>query len=335
MYSLKKIILYIPSLIFGFFTGLKIFLYKKNILRPRKYKAKIISIGNLIMGGAGKTPTVEYIVDHMTSKSKRIAIISRGYKRKTKGMIVATSKDTYLTIGDEPSQYNKKFSSKAIIIVSEDRNLALKYCDENNVEYAIMDDGFQNLTFEKDLNILVSSFEKPFFYDDRFPMGMLRESKNNAFRADLLVYSNTPKNISDQKLKRFKTKSEYYLRPETPILYSFIKYNRAIKIFGSRLKKDVIVVSSIAYPEKFYEYIKSKYNVIEIIKFKDHYNFSADDLRGISKKLSDNISLIVTEKDAVKLCEFPDILSPYSVYYVPISTEYLFDNKLSDYLERL
>ena len=287
------------------------------------------------MGGAGKTPTVEYIVDHMTSKSKRIAIISRGYKRKTKGMIVATSKDTYLTIGDEPSQYNKKFSSKAIIIVSEDRNLALKYCDENNVEYAIMDDGFQNLTFEKDLNILVSSFEKPFFYDDRFPMGMLRESKNNAFRADLLVYSNTPKNISDQKLKRFKTKSEYYLRPETPILYSFIKYNRPIKIFGSRLKKDVIVVSSIAYPEKFYEYIKSKYNVIEIIKFKDHYNFSADDLRGISKKLSDNISLITTEKDAVKLCEFPDILSPYSVYYVPISTEYLFDIKLSDYLERL
>ena len=335
MYSLKKIILFVPSLIFGFFTGLRIFFYKKNILKPKKYNTKIISIGNLIMGGAGKTPTVEYIVDHMTSKSKRIAIISRGYKRKTKGMIVATSKDTYLTIGDEPSQYNKKFSSKAIIIVSEDRNLALKYCDENNVEYAIMDDGFQNLTFEKDLNILVSSFEKPFFYDDRFPMGMLRESKNNAFRADLLVYSNTPKNISDQKLKRFKTKSEYYLRPETPILYSFIKYNRPIKIFGSRLKKDVIVVSSIAYPEKFYEYIKSKYNVIEIIKFKDHYNFSADDLRGISKKLSDNISLITTEKDAVKLCEFPDILSPYSVYYVPISTEYLFDNKLSDYLERL
>ncbi len=335
MYSLKKIILFVPSLIFGFFTGLRIFFYKKNILKPKKYNTKIISIGNLIMGGAGKTPTVEYIVDHMTSKSKRIAIISRGYKRKTKGMIVATSKDTYLTIGDEPSQYNKKFSSKAIIIVSEDRNLALKYCDENNVEYAIMDDGFQNLTFEKDLNILVSSFEKPFFYDDRFPMGMLRESKNNAFRADLLVYSNTPKNISDQKLKRFKTKSEYYLRPETPILYSFIKYNRPIKIFGSRLKKDVIVVSSIAYPEKFYEYIKSKYNVIEIIKFKDHYNFSADDLRGISKKLSDNISLITTEKDAVKLCEFPDILSPYTVYYVPISTEYLFDNKLSDYLERL
>ena len=335
MYSFKKIILFIPSLIFGFFSGLTIFLYKKNILRPKKYKAKIISIGNLIMGGAGKTPTVEYIANYFISKNIHFAIISRGYNRKTKGMIVATEKDTYLTIGDEPSQYNKKYSNNAKIIVSEDRNIALRYCDDNNIKYAIMDDAFQNLTFEKDINILVSSFKKPFFYDDRFPMGMLRESKNNAFRADLLVYSNSSKKISDQKLKRFKTKSEYYLRPKTPILYSYVKYKRPVKIFGSRLKKDVIVISSIAYPEKFYNYISTKYNVIEKIQFRDHHNYSDEDLKVIAKKLSDNISLITTEKDAVKLCEFPDILSPYSVYYVPISTEYLFDNELSNYIERL
>ena len=335
MYSFKKIILFIPSLIFGFFSGLTIFLYKKNILRPKKYKTKIISIGNLIMGGAGKTPTVEYIANYFISKNIHFAIISRGYNRKTKGMIVATEKDTYLTIGDEPSQYNKKYSNNAKIIVSEDRNIALRYCDDNNIKYAIMDDAFQNLTFEKDINILVSSFKKPFFYDDRFPMGMLRESKNNAFRADLLVYSNSSKKISDQKLKRFKTKSEYYLRPKTPILYSYVKYKRPVKIFGSRLKKDVIVISSIAYPEKFYNYISTKYNVIEKIQFRDHHNYSDEDLKVIAKKLSDNISLITTEKDAVKLCEFPDILSPYSVYYVPISTEYLFDKELSNYIERL
>ena len=335
MYSFKKIILFIPSLIFGFFSGLTIFLYKKNILRPKKYKTKIISIGNLIMGGAGKTPTVEYIANYFISKNIHFAIISRGYNRKTKGMIVATEKDTYLTIGDEPSQYNKKYSNNAKIIVSEDRNIALRYCDDNNIKYVIMDDAFQNLTFEKDINILVSSFKKPFFYDDRFPMGMLRESKNNAFRADLLVYSNSSKKISDQKLKRFKTKSEYYLRPKTPILYSYVKYKRPVKIFGSRLKKDVIVISSIAYPEKFYNYISTKYNVIEKIQFRDHHNYSDEDLKVIAKKLSDNISLITTEKDAVKLCEFPDILSPYSVYYIPISTEYLFDNELSNYIERL
>lgn len=335
MYSFKKIILFIPSLIFGFFSGLTIFLYKKNILRPKKYKTKIISIGNLIMGGAGKTPTVEYIANYFVNKNIHFAIISRGYNRKTKGMIIATEKDTYLTIGDEPSQYNKKYSNNAKIIVSEDRNIALRYCDDNNIKYAIMDDAFQNLTFEKDINILVSSFKKPFFYDDRFPMGMLRESKNNAFRADLLVYSNSSKKISDQKLKRFKTKSEYYLRPKTPILYSYVKYKRPVKIFGSRLKKDVIVISSIAYPEKFYNYISTKYNVIEKIQFRDHHNYSDEDLKVIAKKLSDNISLITTEKDAVKLCEFPDILSPYSVYYIPISTEYLFDNELSNYIERL
>ena len=332
MYSFKKIILFLPSLIFGFFSSLKIFLYKNNILRPKKYKTKIISIGNLIMGGAGKTPMVEYIANYFISQNIHFAIISRGYKRKTKGMIVAANNDNYLSIGDEASQYNKKFSKKAEIIVSEDRNIALRYCDENSIEYAIMDDAFQNLTFEKDLNVLISSFNKPFFFDDRFPMGMLRESKNNAKRADILVYSNCSKNISEQKLKRFKTKSEYYLKPKTPILYSFIEYKRPVKIFGSRLKKDVIVISSIAYPEKFYKYINSKHNVIEKIQFKDHYNYLDDDLKVIAKKLSDNISLITTEKDAVKLCEFPDILSSYSVYYVPISVKF-FDNELSNYIE--
>ena len=335
MNSLKKIILYIPSLIFGFFSSLSIFLYKNKILRPKKYKTKIISIGNLIMGGAGKTPTVEYIANYFIGKGIQFAIISRGYKRKTNGMIVASDKDNYLTIGDEPTQYYRKFYNHAKIIVSEDRNLALKYCDRNNIEYTIMDDAFQNLTFEKDINVLVSSYKKPFFYDDRFPMGMLRESKNNAFRADLLVFSNCPKNISDQKIKRFKTNSEYYLRANTPILFSNIKYKRAIKLFGSRIKKDVIAISSIAYPEKFYKYVSSKFNLIEKIQFKDHYIYSKNDLKLISNKLSDNISLITTEKDAVKLCEFPDILSPYSVYYIPISAGYLHQNKLSDYLEKL
>ena len=212
------------------------------------------------------------ISDLLKLKNTKFLLPKYGFNKKLEVYIPEKDKDTYLTIGDEPSQYNKKFSSYAKIIVSEDRNLALSYCDENKIKFAIMDDAFQNLTFEKDLNVLVSSFEKPFFYDDRFPMGMLRESKNNAFRADLLLYSNCPENISVQKIKRFKTKSEYYLRPKTPILYSYIKYNRPLKIFGSRLKKDVIVISSIAYPEKFYNYISSKYNVIEEIQFRDHHH---------------------------------------------------------------
>ena len=93
-----------------------------------------------------------------------------------------------------------------------------------------------------------------------------------------------------------------------------------------------VVISSIAYPDKFFKYINSKYNVIEKIQYKDHYNYTPDDLKGIANKLSDNISLITTEKDAVKLCEFPDILSSYSVYYVPISVKF-FDNELSNYIE--
>ena len=335
MNSLKKIILFFPSLIFGFFNGISIYLYKRKILRPKKYDTKIISIGNLIMGGAGKTPTVEYLANYFIKKNIYFAIISRGYRRETKGMVVATENDNFKSIGDEPAQYFKKFSKHSKIIVSEDREVALSFCDKNKIKYVILDDAFQNLKFDKNLNVLVSSFHKPFFYDDLFPMGMLRESKNNAKRADLLIYSNCPVKISSEKVNRFKTKSKYYLREGTPILFSTVKYQKPVKIFGKSLKKDVIVISSIAYPELFHKYISSKYNIIEIIKFKDHHKYSDYDIKKISTKLNGDVSLITTEKDAVKLCEYGKLLSSYNVYYVPISIDFLFDNFLLKRLEKL
>lgn len=335
MNSLKKIILYFPSLIFGFFNGITINLYKRKILRPKKYNTKIISIGNLIMGGAGKTPTVEYLANYFIKKNIYFAIISRGYRRETKGMVVASENDNFKSIGDEPAQYFKKFSEYSKIIVSEDREVALSFCDKNKIKYVILDDAFQNLKFDKDLNVLVSSFYKPFFYDDLFPMGMLRESKNNAKRADLLIYSNCPDKISSEKVNRFKTKSKYYLREGTPILFSTVKYQKPVKIFGKSLKKDVIVISSIAYPELFHKYISSKYNIIEIIKFKDHHKYSDYDIKKISTKLNDDVSLVTTEKDAVKLCEYGELLSSYNVYYVPISIDFLFDDFLLKRLEKL
>ena len=192
------------------------------------------------MGGAGKTPTVEYLANYFIKKNIYFAIISRGYKRETKGMVVASENDNFKSIGDEPAQYFKKFSKYSKIIVSEDREVALSFCDKNKIKYVILDDAFQNLKFDKDLNVLVSSFYKPFFYDDLFPMGMLRESKNNAKRADILIFSNCPDRISSEKVNRFKTKSKYYLREGTPILFSTIKYQEPVKIYGKSLKKDVI-----------------------------------------------------------------------------------------------
>ncbi len=332
---IKKIILYLPSQIFKFIISLRIYLYEKKILTSNKYSVKIISIGNLIMGGAGKTPTVEYVADYLVKNNKDFAIISRGYKRKTRGMIIVSDSDSYLTVGDEPMQYFKKFGKQSKIIVSEDRKIALDYCQKNSISFVILDDAFQNLSFDKDLNILVTSFNRPFFYDDLFPVGMLRESKNKARRADVLVFSNTPQKIDVQKKIRFTNKANYYLKPNTPIFFSKVKYKTPSKIFGKKLSKKVIIISSIAYPEAFIDYVQSKYDVIRSVKFKDHHIYSEKEIKEISHGLDENISLLTTEKDAVKLCEFPHLLSSYNVYYLPIFIQFADDRSLSESIVNL
>ena len=133
----KKILFFPLSQIFRFFTSLRNFLYEFGILKRKIYNTKIISVGYLIMGGAGKTPTVEYISRYLLKKNIFFSIISRGYKRKTKGFIIASKNDNFRTIGDEPNQYFNKFKNHSEVMVSEDSNIALKYCDDNNIDYVI------------------------------------------------------------------------------------------------------------------------------------------------------------------------------------------------------
>ena len=328
----KKILFFPLSQIFRFFTSLRNFLYEFGILKRKIYKTKIISVGNLIMGGAGKTPTVEYISRYLLKKNIFFSIISRGYKRKTKGFIIASKNDNFRTIGDEPTQYFNKFKNHSEVMVSEDRNIALKYCDDNNIDYVIMDDAYQNHSFEKYINILVSSYNKPFFDDYIFPMGMLRESREGAKRANILIFSNCPEDMNADERSFLINKSLKYLNHGIPVLFSNTNYLKPVKIFGSKLCKKAVVISSIAYPKKFFDYVHSEYDVIKQIEFDDHHEYTENEVHTIKDILDDNISLIMTEKDAVKICEFSNILGPYSVYYIPIQINFLFNNKLSEYI---
>ena len=328
-----KIFLFFPlSQIFRFFTSLRNFLYEFGILKRKIYKTKIISVGNLIIGGAGKTPTVEYISRYLLKKNIFFSIISRGYKRKTKGFIIASKNDNFRTIGDEPTQYFNKFKNHSEVMVSEDRNIALKYCDDNNINYVIMDDAYQNHSFEKYINILVSSYNKPFFDDYIFPMGMLRESREGAKRANILIFSNCPEDMNADERSFLINKSLKYLNHGIPVLFSNTNYLKPVKIFGSKLCKKAVVISSIAYPKKFFDYVHSEYDVIKQIEFDDHHEYTENEVHTIKDILDDNISLIMTEKDAVKICEFSNILGSYSVYYIPIQINFLFNNKLSEYI---
>jgi tetraacyldisaccharide 4'-kinase len=328
----KNILFFPISQIFLFFTSLRNFLFESGILKSKIYKSKIISVGNLIMGGSGKTPTVEYISQYLIKEKIFFSIVSRGYKRKTQGFIIASINDNFRSIGDEPVQYFNKFKNKAKVMVCEDRNIALKYCDDNKIDHVIMDDAYQNHSFKKDVNILVSSYNRPFFNDYIFPMGMLRESRKNANRADVLIFSNCPDDMGLEERRNFITKSQVYSDKKVPVLFTKTEYLNPVKIFGLKLFKKVVIISSIAYPDKFFDFINSKYDVIKKIKFNDHYDYTDDDIHSIIESLGDDISLIMTEKDAVKICEFSNLLDPYSVYYIPIQIKFLFKNNLSEYI---
>ena len=334
MWIYLKYLLFPFSIIYGFITSLRNFLYDYNILESKKYNVKIISIGNLVMGGSGKTPMVEYVSRYFIKKNYKFSIISRGYKRLTKGLRLINESDTYLTVGDEPKQLYNKFGNISKVIVSEDRHKAIKLIEkENNDIYAILDDAFQNRSINKYLDIVLSSYKLPFFDDNIFPVGMLRENKNNIKRCDVLIFTNSPKNISLKEVDYIKNKSFSFLKKDVPILFSSVNYLKPICLFNSKkITKDVVISTSVANSLSFNEYIESQFNVVEKFVFKDHHIYTKKEITKIIKSLNVSKTLITTEKDAVKLCEFKDMFSDYSVYYVPIEIEFLHNKELSKYI---
>ena len=334
MWFYIKYLVFPFSIIYGFFTSLRNFLYDYNILSSKKYNIKIISVGNIVMGGSGKTPVVEYLSQYLMKNKILFSIVSRGYKRLTRGLRKVVKSDTYLTVGDEPKQLYNKYGDVLSIFVSENRHKAIELIEkENKSKYIILDDAFQNRSISPHLNIVLSSYKNPFFDDNVFPFGMLREYKSNIKRADILIFTNSPQNLLKKDSKIIKIHSFNYLKNKIPILFSYIKYLKPINLFNKNFKiKDVIISTSIANPLSFNTYIKSKFNVLKSFEFFDHHKYTKIDILKLTQNLNNSTVLITTEKDAVKLCEFKDIFSDYSVYYVPIEIEFLHNRELSKYI---
>ena len=334
MWFFIKYLLYPISLIYGFITSLRNFLYDYQILSSKKYNIKIISVGNIIMGGAGKTPMVEYLSKYFLKKNISFSILSRGYKRLTEGLRKVVDSDTYLTVGDEPKQLYNKFGNYSNIFVSENRHNAIKLIEkQNHSEYIILDDAFQNRSITTDFNIVLSSYYTPFFDDYVFPFGMLREYKSNVKRADVLIFTNSPNNLLEKDSEIFKNNSFKYLNKKIPILFSYVKYIKPVNLFNKSFNiKNVLLSTSIANASHFNAYMRSKFNVLKSFEFKDHHRYSKNDVLKLIKYLDNSTALFVTEKDAVKLCEFKDLFSDYSVYYVPIEVRFLYNKELSDFI---
>lgn len=296
---------------YGIITHIRNILFDFDILRTKSHEIKTISVGNLRVGGTGKTPFVEYLVKRL-SQSHKIAVVSRGYGRKTKGYIEANPSSTAAQIGDEPLQIANKFK-EILVAVCENRNLAIETIRKNHPEInlILLDDAFQHRYVRRDLNILLTEYNRPFFKDCVMPFGRLREYAFNYKRADYIVVTKCPPLTAKQK-GDFVTRLKPY--DNQKVFFSNIIYKEPYLI-TDRTKttnienKSVVLLTAIANNSHIVKYLDGISRVEGVISFKDHHGFTERDIKRIKErfcrlKTKDSI-LLTTEKDATKLRAFP------------------------------
>ncbi len=286
------------------------------------FERVIISVGNLSTGGTGKTPMIEYLIRQLKS-DYALATVSRGYGRKTRGERIAGEEDSARTLGDEPFQFYRKFGDEIKVVVGEQRALAIPHLlmDFELTELILLDDAFQHRQVARDLNIMLTDYSTPFYNDFVLPAGNLREGRGEAVRADAIVMTKCPEDLSEANKKEITGKINRY-NSNAEVFFSSIAYGDLKAIFGeAQPKKQVAVVSAIAKPKPFYRFLERQFDIVEKFEYVDHYNFKSQDLDRILRKLNGkDVSIVTTEKDMVRLLPFADhsLMKQFDSFYQPI-----------------
>lgn len=302
------------SLMYGWVGWCRNKLYDWKVLKSTSFEGvQLIGVGNLSSGGTGKTPHVEYLVKQL-KEDQKVAVLSRGYKRKTKGFVLATAECTAMDIGDEPMQMYRKFETDGVTVaVCENRVEGVRKLLQlkPGIEVIVLDDVFQHRRIEVNEMILLTDFNHLFTKDYVLPMGNLREFRKGYQRADWIVVTKCPKGLSEQR----KAKIIEAIRPfsHQKVSFSFLKYGNLYSFSDNSLLLEweniecVLVVCGIAKPERMMEYVSSKSENIDNLFFGDHHDFSLVDLEQIHAKFEalkgtlEHKFILTTEKDAVRL----------------------------------
>lgn len=328
-------ILFPVSLIYWLVTYCRNFLYDKNILKSDSFDIPIIAVGNLSVGGTGKSPQIEYLI-RLLSENYQVATLSRGYKRNTTGFVLADALANANTLGDEPYQFYSKYP-KTIVAVDENRvegiDILLNLQHKPNV--ILLDDAFQHRKVKAGFYILLTAYDDLFCDDFILPFGNLREPKIGKKRADMIIVTKCPNDIDQLAQKKIIEK----LNVSQPVYFTTIAYDDYVysasdKILVNEIKSEPkVVVAGIAKPKPFFEFIEAKTN--ETMIFSDHHVFDEKDITSILMKAKDN-KVITTEKDYVRLS---DKLPNEQLYYLPIQAQFInsandFNKKIVDYVEQ-
>ncbi len=322
-----KFILYPFAVLYDGVTRIRNYMYDRGLKPSMGFDLPVISVGNLSVGGTGKTPMIEYLIRLLTPEHK-VGVLSRGYGRKSRGFIVARGDEDASDIGDEPLQYFKKFRDRIQVAVGEERALSIPLMlqEDEDTDVILLDDAFQHRRIRPSFQILLTSYQKPFFSDMLLPAGRLRESATGAVRADLVVVSKCPAELGDQELMDI----EKQIRDFTtrPVFFSTISYGAVVPFENTTvpLGEDVILVTGIADPRTIVDHVRKHYRLKEHISFPDHHRYAASDIDLIiqSRKGRD-CSVLTTEKDMVKLDvpAFGRYLERIPFFYIPITVQFL------------
>ena len=313
-------------------------MFKWHLLKQREFPVPIVVIGNIAVGGTGKTPHTEYVLDLLRYKY-RIGMLSRGYKRKTKGFVLATSRSTPFDIGDEPYQIYQKFGHDVTVAVCEDRCTGIEEMLklDPSINLIVLDDAFQHRYVKPSVSIVLTEFNNPVFYDKLLPLGRLREPAKAIYRADMVVVTKCPEQLKAIEYRIFKNSLKLF--PYQKLFFSRYNYPALKPLFpdvcGEALylgwltpDDSILVVSGIANPKPLIRYLKGFAAKVKVKIFPDHHNFSRKDLDAIVKRFNDlegkRRIIVTTEKDAVRLVNnpyFPHELKKY-IFYQPVEVKF-------------
>ena len=332
-----RILLFPFSIVYGILLLLRNKLYDWGIFSSEKFNIPIISVGNLTVGGTGKTPHIEYLI-RLLSPEFFIATLSRGYGRKTKGFVLSDVDSTVSDIGDEPLQFKKKFIEIPVAVDAK-RVRGVKKIVElfPSLQTVLLDDAFQHRAISSGLSIVLTDFHKLYFNDFVMPTGSLREFRSGIKRADIIIVTKCPEVLLPIERKRLI--SEINPLPHQKIYFSTIKYGEFVplnsgtiapfsKVYYFEKHYSIVLFTGIANTQPLEYYLKDQIKTIIPAKFPDHHSFTINDLLTV-KKIFDNIAsankiILTTEKDAMRLKEpeFSSILNNLPLFYMPIEIEF-------------
>ena len=323
----------IASLFYGVAIKLRHLLFDINILHSERFDIPIICVGNITVGGTGKTPTVEMLVEHYSEKYN-VAVLSRGYGRLTKGYRVVTTEDLYYQVGDEPLQIKRKFPN-VTVVVCEKRAFAIHRIQEEfpEVNMIIMDDGFQHRYVEPLINIIIVDYNRPVEHDHLLPYGQLRDTKSSLYRAHYFIVTKCP-----ETMKPINMRERMYLveKASQEMFFSRMQPTAARPVFASvegtvSHGAKVIAMSGIGDNEAFNRGLRQRYDVVDTIDFDDHHSYRMSDLQRIAHLLEQNPDAVImtTEKDAVKLANSKAVPMDMQrkIFYEKISMLFVGDSR--------